>query len=311
MSKLSTAAAACLLFCLFFLALYNLLLYWSKEHQLRSKLAYRAGRGWRRWLSGRFKRYEWLRLHLSELLETLGLKITPAAFACLSGLLLLAGVASGGIFFQTAKGILLFGGLLGSLPYTSLRAMLVHRRMQTQMDFLPAVELFYQCYLVTGERQVRIALQRTVEERRLLGPMQSVFEQLYRNLSVRGDDEASLRLLAASLGHLWADYFVNILRVALVEGVPISDSLKELLTDMRKARRANEQERNRLLEIRVANFSPILFLALFIGINLRYNKDNSYFYYVVDPQGRDMLLNAMMLIFASFLMGLWLSRKKI
>jgi Flp pilus assembly protein TadB len=188
--------------------------------------------------------------------------------------------------------------------------MLVHRRMQTQMDFLPAVELFYQCYLVTGERQVRIALQRTVEERRLLGPMQSVFEQLYRNLSVRGDDEASLRLLAASLGHLWADYFVNILRVALVEGVSISDSLKELLSDMRKARRANEQERNRLLEIRVANFSPVLFLALFIGINLRYNKDNSYYYYMIDPQGRDMLLNAMVLIFASFLMGLWLSRKK-
>ncbi|KRE32689.1 type II secretion system F family protein [Paenibacillus sp. Soil522] len=310
MNKLSTVAAACLLFCLLFLALYNLLLLWSREQQLRSKLAYRANRGWRKWLSGRFRRYEWLHLHLSELLETLQLKATPGAFVCLSGLLLLAGVASGGIFFQTVKGILLFGGLLGSLPYTWLRTMLVHRRMQTQMDFLPAVELFYQCYLVTGERQVRIALQRTVEERRLLGPMQSVFEQLYRNLSVRGDDEASLRLLAASLGHLWADYFVNILRVALVEGVPISDSLKELLTDMRKARRAGEQERNRLLEIRVANFSPLLFLALFIGINLRYNKDNSYFYYVVEPQGRDMLLNAMMLIFASFLMGLWLSRKK-
>lgn len=310
MNKLSIAAAAGLFFCLLFIALYNLFLLWSKEQQMRSKLVYRANRGWRKRLSERFKRYEWLYLHLTELLETLQLKMTPGAFTCLSTLLLLAGIASGGMFFQSVKGILLFGGLLGSLPYTILRTMLVHRRMQTQMDFLPAVELFYQCYLVTGERQVRIALQRTVEERRLLGPMQSVFEQLYRNLSVRGDDEASLRLLAASLGHLWVDYFVNILRVALVEGVPISDSLKELLTDMRKARRAGEQERNRLLEIRIANFSPLLFLALFIGINLRYNKDNSYFYYVVDPQGRDMLLNAMVLIFASFLMGLWLSRKK-
>lgn len=310
MNNLSIAATACLLFCLFFIASYNLFLIWSKEQQLRSKLAYRANRGWRKRLTERFKRYEWLHQHLAELLETLQLKITPAAFACLSGLLLLAGIASGGVFFQSVKGTILFGGVLGLLPYTALRTMLIHRRMQTQIDFLPAVELFYQCYLVTGERQIRIALQRTVEERRLLGPMQSVFEQLYRNLSVRGDDEASLRLLAASLGHVWADYFVNILRVALVEGVPVTDSLKELLTDMRKARRANEQERNRLLEIRVANFSPILFLALFIGINLRYNKDNSYHYYIVDAEGRDMLLNAMVLIFASFLMGLWLSRKK-
>lgn len=247
---------------------------------------------------------------MSELLETLQLRIKPGLFVAISILLLLAGISSGGLFFQSIKGMLLFGGLLASMPYTILRIMLVQRRMGTQMDFMPAVELFYQCYLVTGERQVRIALQRTVEEKRLLGPMQSVFEQLYRNLSVRGDDEASLRLLSASLGHLWADYFVNILRVALVEGVPVADSLKELLTDMRKARRANEQERNKLLEIRVANFTPVLFLALFIGINLRYNRDSSYYYYVVDSQGRDMLLNAMLLIFASFLMGLWLSRKK-
>lgn len=310
MNKLSTAAAEVLLFCLLFIAIYNLFVVWSNEQQLRSRLAYRAKSGWRYGLAERFKRFDSLYRHLSDLLETLQLKVTPGAFASVSGLLLLAGVAAGGVFFQSVKGTLLFGGLLGFLPYTILRAILVHRRMQTQMDFLPAVELFYQCYLVTGERQVRIALQRTVEERRLLGPMQSVFEQLYRNLSVRGDDETSLRLLAAALGHLWSDYFVNILRVALVEGVPISDSLKELLTDMRKARRANEQERNRLLEIRVANFSPVLFLALFIGINLRYNKDNSYYYYVVDPQGRDMLLNAMVLIFASFLMGLWLSRRK-
>ncbi|MGG1639497.1 hypothetical protein MHH56_06695 [Paenibacillus sp. FSL K6-3182] len=310
MNKLSTAAAACLLFCLMFIALYHLFKLWSAEQQLRSKLAYRANNGWRKKLAEGFRRYSWLHDHLNELIETLRLKITPASFACGSGLLLLAGIASGGIFFQSVKGTLLFGALLGFFPYTILRALLVHRRMQTQMDFLPAVELFYQCYLVTGERHVRVALQRTVEERRLLGPMQLVFEQLYRNLSVRGDDEASLRLLSVSLGHLWADYFVHILRVALVEGAPITDSLKELLTDMRKARRAGEQERNRLLEIRVANFTPILFLALFVGINLRYNKDNSYYYYIVDPMGRDMLLNAMVLIFASFLMGLWLSRKK-
>ncbi|NIK80516.1 Flp pilus assembly protein TadB [Paenibacillus castaneae] len=310
MNKLSIAATALLLFFFLFIAMYNLFWLWSKEQHLRSKLTYRTQVGWRHALAERFKRFEKLYQHLSELLETLQLKTKPGPFVCMSGLLLLAGFASGGLFFQSLKGTVLFGGVLATMPYIILRAMLVHRRMGTQMDFLPAVELFYQCYLVTGERQVRIALQRTVEERRLLGPMQSVFEQLYRNLSVRGDDEASLRLLAGSLGHLWADYFVNILRVALVEGVPISDSLKELLTDMRRSRRANEQERNRLLEIRVANFSPLLFLALFIGINLHYNKDNSYYYYIIDSQGRDMLLNAIVLIFASFLMGLWLSRKK-
>ncbi|MGO4548592.1 type II secretion system F family protein [Paenibacillus sp. 2TAB23] len=310
MNELSAGASAALLFCLLFIAIINLLFLWSQEQQLVRKLTYISKRSLRVRAAERFKRYAWLYRHLSDLLEALRLGISPTGFAYISGLLLLAGLAAGGLFFQSVKGTLLFGLVIGLLPYTILRTLLVHRRMQTQMDFLPAVELFYQCYLITGESQVRVALQRTVEERRLLGPMQAVFEQLYRNLSVRGDDEASLRLLSTSLGHLWADYFVHILRVALAEGVTVSDSLKELLTDMRKARRANEQERNRLLEIRVANFSPLLFLALFIGINLRYNKENTYFYYVVDPMGRDMLLNAALLIFASFLMGLWLSRKK-
>ncbi len=310
MLTLSYLSAAALFFCLIYIAFYYLLLDWSTEQRMIGKLNYRLRTGLRYRLVERFKSHDRLYRHISELLEALQLKLSPIAFVAASALCLLAGVAVGGLFFQSVKGTLLFGCLLGLLPYTLLRSLLVSRRMQTQMDFLPAVELFYQCYVVTGERQVRIALQRTIEEKRLLGPMQSVFEQLYRNLSVRGDDEASLRLMSAALGHVWADYFSNILRVALAEGVPISDSLRELLGDMRKARRAGEQERNRLLEIRIANFSPLLFLGLYIGINLRYNKDNSYYYYVVDPQGRDMLLNAMLLIFASFLMGLWLSRKK-
>ena len=182
--------------------------------------------------------------------------------------------------------------------------------MKTRIDFLPAVELFYQCCLVSGGKQIRTALQRTVEEKRLLGPMQAVFEQLYRNVSVRDDDEASLRIFAASLGHVWADYFVNIIRAGLAEGHPITANLKDLITDMRKSRRANQQERNKLLEIRLANFSPVFFLILFMGINFHYNPQNAYLYYIIDPGGRDLLLNAVVLIFCSFVMGLWLSRKK-
>lgn len=310
MDGLITAIGGALVFALLALSIYSALQLWQGKRRLRARLTYESPYSMRNMLIRRVKRYAPLRAHISELLETLRLGVKADAFIALSGLLLLAGLAAGSLLFQSAKGMLLLGLLVGFAPYVSLRALLIHRRMQAQIDFLPAVELFYQCYLVTGERQVRVALQRAVEERRLLGPMQAVFEQLYRNLSVRGDDEASLRLMGASLGHIWADYFVNILRVSLTEGVTISESLRELLGDMRKARRANEQERHRLLEIRLANFSPLLFLALFIGINLRYNRANSYYYYFLDPQGRDMLLNAAVLIFASFLMGLWLSRKK-
>lgn len=310
MSGVWLTAAGILLFLLFGLSIYSAMELWSGQRRLKRRLSYESPLSARNLLLRHFGRYRGLRSHISELLETLRMNMAPDLFIALSGLLLLAGTGAGSLMFQSAKGAFLFGLLTGLSPYTVLRALLVHRRIGAQMDFLPAVELFYQCYLITGERQVKIALQRTVEEGRLLGPMQAIFEQLYRNLSVRGDDDASLKLLSLSLGHVWGDYFANILKVSLSEGISVSDGLKELITDMRKARRSNEQERHRLLEIRLANFTPVLFLALFVGINFRYNKENAIHYYFSEPQGRDMLLNAFLLIFASFLMGLWLSRKK-
>ncbi|MDF2836562.1 MAG: hypothetical protein K0Q63_2202 [Paenibacillus sp.] len=310
MNQVSMTAAAATLF-LLFLYIFGVLLELALgRRRLNSRLTYESPRSIRSLLLHRLYGYARLRGHLSELLETLRLKATADHFIGMSGMLILSGIAVGGLYFQTMKGTLLFGLLAGCAPYVALRGLLIQRRMHAQLDFLPAVELFYQCYLVTGERHIRTALQRAIEEKRLLGPMQAVFEQLYRNLSVRGDDETSLRVMASSLGHVWADYFAGMLRVALSEGVPITDGLRELLDDMRKSRRANEQERHRLLEIRIANFTPVLFLALFVGINVRYNPENAYYYYLIDPQGKDMLLNALLLIFASFLMGLWLSRKK-
>ncbi len=106
---------------------------------------------------------------------------------------------------------------------------------------------------------MKTALKESLAENRIRYPLRPVFEHLYRNLMTNQDTEHALRVFSLALGHIWGDYFVNMVRVALVEGNNISDSLKELITDMRKAQRADQAERNRLLEIRIANFTPILF----------------------------------------------------
>ncbi|SDS25263.1 Flp pilus assembly protein TadB [Paenibacillaceae bacterium GAS479] len=288
----------------------GLLRYGEDSIQASSRLEYRRSRTFRARLILRLERSGKPYQELNETLESLQTGIKPEGFVLLSAFLLVMGTGAGVVLFESLKGAVLLGLMLSLIPYLVLKMVLVHRQMQTRLDFLPAVELFYQCYLIAGQRQVRGALKRMVEENRLQGHLKASFEQLYRNLSVRGDDEVSLRLFAASLGHVWGEYFVQIIRVALHEGHSVADNLHELIGDMRRSRRANEQERHKLLEIRVANFTPIFFLALFLGINFRYNPDNSYRYYVNDAAGRDMLLNSLLLIFASFLMGLWLSRKK-
>jgi hypothetical protein len=140
--------------------------------------------------------------------------------------------------------------------------------------------------------------------------MKPLFELLYRNLMTSRGVDQSLRVLGLSLGHVWGDYFINILRVALTEGNRVDENLRDLITDMRKAQRHDQQERNKLLEIRIANFTPVLFLGLFLGINFKLNADSAYLYYVLDPDGRGMLLDALLLIFASFLMGVYLSMRR-
>lgn len=249
--------------------------------------------------------------HMDQLMHSLRLPLRGDYMLTSLVALGLGGLLLGYWLFGTIQGMLLLGAMIAALPYLVLRLLLVHRRLEAQIDFLPALEAFYQCYLITGERQIKVALARLIEEKQIMGSMKRIYEQLYRNLSVLESDEESLQLFAYALGHVWADYFVQMLRVAMSEGVSISGSLRELIGDMRTARRANEQERHRLLEIRIANFTPLLFLALFIGINFYYNREQSIQYYFNDAGGREMLLHMMVMIFLSFLMGLYLSRKKL
>ncbi|WEK55180.1 MAG: hypothetical protein P0Y55_03695 [Candidatus Cohnella colombiensis] len=310
MLKITIISLSALLFVLLFVSLKLLVTLWTDQQiRIRRLKVHREHKwskavAWQRLHLG--KTYE----HLSDLLITLRVKLHPngfVLFSCSCGIL---GLGIGSVVFHTPNAAIILMLMIGGLPYLLLRMMLVNRQLVTRLEFLPAVELFYQSYLVTGSRQVRMALQRTVEERRLTGQVQTVFEQLYRNLSVKGDDEASIRRFVLTFGHVWADYFGSILGISLEEGNNVADNLKELIADMRKAQLANHVERHRLLEIRLANFTPVFFLALFLFINFRLNRDASYLYYFEDASGRTMLLNGVVMLFGSFVMGLYLSRRR-
>lgn len=307
MLTVGLSAAAGLLFLLLHSAFESVLALLEDRHSRRRRLGRlqrdEAARGAPNWMKPVYR-------HLEDLLSAAGWRLKPDAFWMLAMALGLAGMAGGALLFQSVRSMALLGGMLGALPYSLLRMSLINRQLSARLNFLPAAELFYQCYLVSGSRHVRTALQRMVDERQLPGETQAIFEQLYRQLNLHHDDETTLRRFALSIGHIWADYFANLLRVALSEGNNIADNLRELIEDMRKARMDDHAERHRLLEIRLANFSPVLFLGVFLVINFRLNAEASALYYFSDAGGRRMLLNAVVLIFVSFLMGLYLSRRR-
>ncbi|HEX7057003.1 MAG TPA: hypothetical protein VF260_07370, partial [Bacilli bacterium] len=208
-------------------------------------------------------------------------------------------------------GIIVLGVMFGSLPYIWLRFKLTGLHMRIRLELLSAIEIFYQAYVLAPHKNIRSVLHAVVQAGRIQYPARPLFEQLYRNLAIAPDPDEGLRIFSFALGSIWGDYFANILRYGLLEGLDITGNLQELIEDMRKAKRIDQMERNRLLEIRIANFTPIFFLAVFLGINFRLNPTAAYHYYVLDEAGRDMLLDSLLLIFASFVMGIFLSMKRL
>ncbi len=261
-------------------------------------------------LSHHVSKNYFLNHHLRELLETVQSNITTGFFLMISFFLFLCGLLAGAFFFYSLKAVILLSLISSFIPYLILRSKLISVRLSTRLEFLPAIEIFYQYYAMSENKNIKNALKMCLEENRLSYSIRPVFEQLYRNLMTQQNEEEALRLFTLTLGHVWADYFVGIFRIALMEGNHVGANLKDLIIDMRKAQRQDQAERNRLLEIRIANFTPILFLAIFLFVNFKVNPENAYLYYVVDPVGRGLLLDALFLIFISFLMGIYLSLRR-
>ncbi|UJF32546.1 hypothetical protein [Paenibacillus hexagrammi] len=157
--------------------------------------------------------------YLNEMIESVESPFSLQQVVTITCLLLLGGIVAGALFFQSVKGVLVVAVILASLPVMLLRMRLISIRMRTRLEFLPAVEVFYQYYMVSPNKNVRSALKSCLEEGRMLYPIKPVFEQLYRNIMTHRDLDESLRIFALTLGHTWADYFVGVLKVALQEGV--------------------------------------------------------------------------------------------
>lgn len=300
------ASLALLLFILLFVSLRNMGLALMNRHAARSRLTQERKV---RPLLTRGRTASLLR-QLQDLLEVTRIIPSAEAFLTVSLLLGLTGVVCGVFVFQSVRGVIGLAPVCGLTPYVLLRLRLISLQLRTRLEFLPAVEVFYQQVLLTSRPNIRSTLQAVVTGDRLLYPVKISFDQLHRNLSAGRETEDALRIFKLEHGHVWADYFASMLRMAIYDGVDIGPNLKELVEDMRRAQMYDQKARNRLLEIRLASFSPILFLILFMGINFKLNYNNSVQFYFHTADGRNMLLNAVLLLFGSFIMGIYLSMKR-
>lgn len=295
-----------LLFLLFTISLRHVFLAVWRTRSVRSRLTVRR--------SGRKKpRIPYagkMLLHLEDLMAATRFIRSVQAFFLVTMLLFLSGTVAGVWFFKSLQGVAVLGSIWGLVPYLTLRMKLISGRLRTRLDFLPAVEVFYQVLLAELRPNLRLVLHEVLAGNRLRYPIKTSFAQLDRSLASGAEPEEALRIFRLELGHVWADYFANMLLIGIQEGADIRFSMKELIEDMRRAQLYDQKARNRLLEIRIASFTPALFLILFIGINLKMNYENAVRVYFEEAEGRNMLLHAVLLQFGSFLMGVYLSMRR-
>lgn len=265
---------------------------------------YRPGRtGERQRQSRLFREYA---LQLQAMGAVLSLR--ALLMACL--MLALLGIVIGGLLFRSFQGVLVTAMLLSCSPLIYYQSKLIAFRMRSRLAFLPAVEVIYQYYVLSPSGNMRTVLTEVAADQHLPSELMSAFEMLERRLALGSDPDEALQAFNTVQGHVWALSFAAIMRISIYEGVPVEEGLKELIQDMRRAQRADRRERNRLLEIRLANFTPILFLGVFLFINFKVDAEKAYLYYVLDPEGRSMLLDACLFIFLSFIAGLYLSMRR-
>ncbi|RAV16717.1 hypothetical protein [Paenibacillus contaminans] len=310
MMPLAEASLLLLLALLSFVCIRGLLAVALSRRTVRWRLLHvrRAAAGER--IAGYLSRFRFVHGHLADLLESTRYRISIPAFMTGTVVLLLLGLSLGVFVFVSVKGVVTASLILASMPYLVLRLRLINLHMKTRLDFLPAIELFYQYYVMTPSKNIRNVVRASIAENRIRHPMKPIFEQLHRNLSTDRPVDDCIRIFTMSLGHAWAEYFAGIMRIGLAEGIDVSENLHDLIADMRKAQLLEQRERNRMLEIRIASFSPIFFLGIFLFVNFQINYENAYRYYLIDAGGRNMLLDALLLIFASLLLGIYLSMRR-
>jgi hypothetical protein len=254
----------------------------------------------------RRKLYGWSWLNrLQDQLIASRIPIPIPVFFILSVCLFAFGGYVGWIWFLTIKHVFLLGLLLSVCPWIFVRVRLINMQVRMRLIFLDAVEIFYQAYVSVPRRNIRVVLAKIVSEQRMPKAIAHLFREMHEQF-IFGDDRA-IHTFAQAISHEWGYTFTHLLEVSMAEGIVLDHVLQEFICDLRDTQKSALEDKTRLLEIRIANFSPPFFLALFIGINLHFNYEGAIQAYIFDLHGRILLLQAFLLMVASFVMGVWLS----
>src|SRR5690606_19377729 len=113
-----------------------------------------------------------------------------------------------------------------------LRSHLLNMQIKHRLDLLPAIESFYQIYVLSESKNLLNVLHAALDGHHIPLTIEPVFRQLYAGLMMHQDREECLRAFAYALGGRWSDHLSAMLKFSAQDGADISDGLRELIADM-------------------------------------------------------------------------------
>src|SRR5690554_2212371 len=164
---LAKITSVMLLVALSYISLKYMIIGVHSDSKVRSRLTIRSRRTQGRWATWLYRRYK-LFIHLSELLESISSPIRTGQLLGIGFISAIGGVLIGTFFFSSMKGVISLGCILALIPYITVRMRLLTIQMRARINFLPAMEVFYQSYILSEHKNLRAVLKHSIEENRML-----------------------------------------------------------------------------------------------------------------------------------------------
>lgn len=197
--------------------------------------------------------------------ESEGIALT---FLMVSGGLALLSLAIVGSLYSIKVGVIAFIGI-GILPFLLVKLRMQNFQVELSKEGEDLISALLGNYLLNYQN-IRVAIEETARELDGAPRSKRMLYNLARSLTrANTNDEAeyAIEKFRYSLSTSWGDILANNIRFAYVDGITITDALRDLSDGISKARKSYEQNKreNNESNIMIRIIFPLTVLAVPVG----------------------------------------------
>ncbi|GGK33232.1 hypothetical protein GCM10010965_27620 [Caldalkalibacillus thermarum] len=248
---------------------------------------------------------EWFQ-PIADIRDASGIDMPFSRWLLLSLAGIVLGVFIGAVLLKNPVVGLILGLTLMGVPTWFLNYKAVQYREKVSDGLVPAFETFYSEYSLT--RNLAKSFDLTAHQ--APEPARGEFERMAAEIYAGYPSEDVLKNFARRMNNRWVRLFTSLLILHEKKGSDVTDSMLNLISEMKKRQIQTKKERTEMAQVRTVHMILMISaVALFI-FNL-VTRPESYGFFTADPQGRIMMTIIVTVLLISLVIFLWMNRKEV